>query len=366
MMNSLYSYHLRSYSLSFLTILSLLLVLFIIAQSASFLTIAIEGGLSAFSFGEFILHKVPVQIVDLAPICVIAGVAATSTQLASAGEFAVLRAAGVSESSFFRPVLVFSGFLALAYALITFEIAPRSFQALETLEAQGLEQAASNVLVTPGEPTRIGNVELIAQEVDAFTLKKVSLFGTSQTQLNIFINAKSAAFITNETGLSLALESGRILRDQVGPIDVQEFESVLVDLTALTTSAPNVQGQGAEEGLRLPALLNQTHKSERLQRIHGEELAGRLSFTAFIFAVPTWIMLWGLAFRQLRGGGSWLAHTGTVTAFVLLILLESSKASFSTSASSLIWVLLLVIGLGLVGPLFYYAAALYGKWARGV
>lgn len=363
-MNSLYLYHFRSYCLSFLTILSLFLALFIIAQSASFLTLAIEGGLSALAFVQFLIHKVPVQIVDLAPICIIAAVSATSTQLTSAGEFSVLRAAGVADTSFFRSALMFGSVLALLYAIVTLELAPRSSKALEALEARSLEQAASNVLVAPGEPTRIGNIELIAQEVTDFQLKDVSLFGTSETQLNIFVSTESAAFITSETGLSLRLGAGRILRDQSGPIDVQEFETLLIDLTALTTSAPNLEGASDVESLRLPELLSQDGKSMSEQRTHAEELASRLVFIAFIFAAPTWILLWGLAFGRQRSGGSWLAHIGTVSAFVILILLESSKASFSETYAALGLVLVVVICLGIAGPIAYSLLGLMDRRQR--
>ena len=360
-MNSLYFYHFRSYSLSFLTILSLLLVLFIIAQSASFLVIAIEGGLSASALVQFLIHNVPVQIVDLAPICMIAAVAATSTQITNSGEFSVLRASGISDSSFFQPAFVFGLCLGLVYAIITLELAPRSSKALERLEARSLEQAASNVLVTPGEPIRIGNVELFAQEVGNFQLGNVSLFGTSETQFNVFVSSENAIFATSETGLSLNLTPGRVLRDQSGPIDVQEFENLLVDLTALTTSSPNTKGvAGDKESLRLSELLDMTDKSPSVQRIHAEELASRLSSLVFTFAIPTWILLWGLAFRQLRSGRSWLAHTGTITAFVILILLESGKASFAGSRISLGLVLLSLFGLGVVGPFLYWLREVIG------
>ncbi len=320
-MNSLYFQQAGTLLLSFLTILLLVMILLVIAQSASFLSLTLESGLSALVFIEFALLQIPILATSLMPLCLIAASASVFSGIANAGEYAVLRAAGVGQSSFFFPAALIGLALALCFIPLAFEIAPWAMRSLNQLDRESRELIAQNTLINPGEPTRVGSVEILVNETSGSGLSGMKLFLTSDLDQEVFVSADAADFIKTPLGVSLAMVHGQIfhLRDQ-RPVSIQTFDELLVDLNPLIANDPETYKASEPEERSFFALFEDQLVSAEAHRRNWEEAAKRMILPLFIFVVPMWTLFWQLEARRLRTQGLSIALVGPISLVLIYIL----------------------------------------------
>ena len=353
-MNSLYFNQTRSLFASFFTVLVLLMTLFIIAQSAQFLTFAIEVGLNASIFLQFVGNQIPVQLTALLPICLVASAASTFGLITISGEYSVLRSAGISEHSFFVPALKFGFAMAALYAVFSFEIAPRAFSNLRSIETRSDELDAQNTLINQGDVTLVGSLEIFVQETNDATLDRISFFAPQPDQVSIFANAQSAQFLDGPNGLALNLQDGQILRDiNLTPQEVQVFEQLQVDLASALARNESFPAEKSTQQLSLSQLFSTRGKSDQRIREHRAAAGKRLSYTFLIFAVPSWTLLWHLITRAQRGRNSLITYIGPISLALGFLALETpllANAHTWMSIGANISGLMLI---ALIGPVFF-------------
>lgn len=354
-MNSLYFHHFKTLSLSFTTIIVLLVVLLIIGQSAAFLTLSIESGLGPLIFLEFLIRLIPVQFTFLMPICLIAAATSTFNAITTAGEHAILRAAGIGEASYFRPALAFGLVLAVIYIAFAFEIAPRSAASLKEIEENSAEQVAQNAIINPGEPTQVGPVEIFVAQTRGAQLGQMLIYGTGDGGQEIMLSAQSAEFTQGGTGLALQMEQGQILRLQDGkPQDAQTFDSVLIDLAAQVDADTSVRIDTEVRNQTFRQLLNWKAQSPSIAAAYRFEAAKRLAYALFIFAIPSWILFWQLAARSQRQGVARLTYVGPLTVVMALMIIEAIEPLFNQSILPVFPLLFLIFLSSAFGPLFFF------------
>ncbi len=361
-MNSLYFQQAGALFLSFLTILLLVMTLLVIAQSASFLSLTLESGLSALVFFEFVLFQIPIQLTSLLPLCLLAASASVFSSISNAGEYAVLRAAGVEQSSFFAPAVLVGLVLAICYTPLAFEIAPWAMRSLNQIERESRELVAQNTLINPGEPTRVGSVEILVDETSGSGLSGMKLFLASDQGQEVFVSADTADFIHTSAGVSLAMVQGQIfqLRDQK-PLSIQKFDEVLVDLSPLITNDSATYRGTKPEEQSLLALFGAQGISAKARRQNWEEIARRMILPFFIFLVPMWILFWQLEARRLRSHGLSIALVGPTSLVPVLILVETPSLYAGSGWGGITSFGVFVLLLSFAGPLVCLGRHLYWR-----
>ena len=350
-MNNLYFNQFWNLLTSFLTVLLLLMMLFLIAQSAAFLTLTIESSLSAWTFFEFIAYQIPIQLRILMPVCLLAGLTSTFRTIFNSGEYAILRAAGISEHSFFQPAIAIGFLLCLLYAFLSFELAPRATQTLLRLEQQSAEQIAQSTLINAREPTRIGDIEIFVEETDQTSLKGLSLYGQANDLSTLMISAVAAHFISRPEGLALNLEQSQILRSQENiPQNTQIVDQVLVNLTALVRQNDGFSKPTNALSLTLTQLLKTSGKNSDTIEAHFEQAAKRILSTILIFLMPSWILFWQLLAQMGRAGTGPTLWIGPVSLIPVFALLEAPGSFLGITWGQTIGALIILMAIGFTGP----------------
>lgn len=362
-MNSLYLQQTRSLLISFSTIIILITSLFIIAQSAAFLSITLESGLSSFVFLKFLILQIPVQLKTLIPLSLAAASTSVFTNISNEGEHWVLRAAGVNERSFYYPAILTGALLSAFYMVLSFNLSPWALMQLKMIDRESRELVAQNTIINPGEPTYIGAAEIVVKETTGSSLEQINLFGTDSTGDSIFASAEQADFFRGPTGLSLVMRNGQIIQSNESEARVvQQFNEVLIDLSPLIEqeTATDLSQRPAEISL-ISLLSSETFDTGNAVNNRREALR-RLANPFLIFITPIWILFWQLEAKASRSQTFSIALIGPVSLLPALVLVET-PALYAHSwvvFGSVVGAILLIGG---CGPLISHARHLtQEKW----
>ena len=341
------------------------MALFIIARSAAFLSLTLESGLNAAMLLEFVVFQIPVQFTTLLPLGLLAACITTFNNISNAGEYWILRAAGVFDTSFYRPALVLGAFFCLLYLPFSFEISPWALRQLQRVEAQSYEMVAQNTLINEGEPTRMGATEVFVQGTGETSLENISLFSEESSGEQIFISARQANFLRGPEGIALEMREGQVLRAQDhDPQDVQYFDRLFVNLAALVDGDAGFQQAREAENQGFFTLLRDEELPAQAQVENQKEVGRRLANLALIFAIPSWILFWVLQTRQSRSIGLRLSALGPLTLVPLFILVETPSAYATQPLPTLLIFLSCLLLLGFVGPLWAFGVHLIKHTSR--
>ena len=365
-MNSLYFQQTRSLLSSVVTILVLVMTLFLIAQSAVFLSVTLESGLSPWTFINYILLQIPVQITNLLPLCIFAACITTFNAISMSGEHVILKAAGVYQASYFRPAQLAGVVLFFVYTPFLLDITPWANRSLSQIQQQSREQVAQNTLINPQEPTYIGEVEVYVQETENVNLNNISLFGQDSSGREIFISSHSANFTQGNSGIALMMHEGQVLQSNTHqPQIVQRFSSLLIDLAPLIKDdqAFPLKTTAPQRGF-FDLFVRENRTSEEI-RDNQQEAGRRLAYLCLTLVMPSWMLFWQLLGKHTRGRGPRIAHLGPVLLVPVLIILQSPSLYVAESFTLLAVTLGLVLCLGLIGP-FYFTGLTWNLRLRGV
>ncbi|OIN85529.1 MAG: LPS export ABC transporter permease LptF [Alphaproteobacteria bacterium CG1_02_46_17] len=327
-------YIFRQILIATIFIVAILAVLVLLTQSLRYLELVMNAGASGWSFWMVTLLSLPSFFEVILPIGVVASILFIYHRLVMDSELYVLKALGFSPVRLARPVLIFSGILAVFLFIMMGWVAPVSKSSALTLR-KDIKAQMSSLLFREGVFTEAGKgltVYIRDRDHDGNLLGLVIHDARDSTQAPSTVIAARGILVSTDAGHQVLVYNGsRQQYDQRnGVLKRLDFDRYTIDLPEATQSTSDRWKEPDERVLQDLVRSEEAKKSKLLSREFRLEIQKRI-LTPLLIPALAMVALVALltGTHDRRGQGKRI-----LVAVVVIIMIEVLYLTFYNMAKS--------------------------------
>lgn len=243
-------------ALTFLAIVSLLILLIWFSRAIGFIKYVTENGVALSQFFYLLILILPWLLIFITPIALFAAILLTFNRMISTNEITILKNSGLTKLKICKPIISLSFLVMIFCAILSFFLMPYANKELRTSRFN-IKNNYTNLSFAPQTFETLKDLTIYARSRDEKNkLSGILLYDKRNSQYSLTITAKSGHITTEEKSAMLYMEQGTVQKFnyQTQKTEILNFDTYVFNLTENQNSNSSFNWKVSE--LYLHELLN--------------------------------------------------------------------------------------------------------------